>query len=83
MSVELDNSKVLARLLARLAVALLIGIVAAVVGVVFAMLIVPLFITGWEAFFWVELSALVLGAAGACFGWRWLKKRDQMRGSPI
>ena len=78
MSSELDDPKVLA----RLALALLIGILAAIAGLVFAMLIVPLFIAGWEVFFWIELAGLVFGTAGACFGWKWLKKREKIRGSP-
>jgi hypothetical protein len=72
MSKELDNPAVLKRLTWSLLAALL----AAPVGGALAMAVHPLvaslhvkFFTGWGAFLWIELGALIFGVIG--FTWTW------------
>jgi hypothetical protein len=67
MSEELDNPRVLR----RLAWSLLAAMLAAAVGATLAMAIHPLvvslhvkFFTGWGAFLWIELGALVCAVVG-------------------
>lgn len=73
MSTELDDPKIWA----RLALALLIGVPFAALGFLIAMVIIPLFVSGWEAFLWLEFAALIFGAAGVWFGWSWLTRRSK------
>ena len=72
MSEELDNPRVLK----RLAWSLLAALLAAAVGGALAMAVHPLvvslhikFFTGWGAFLWIELGALICAVIG--FTWTW------------
>ncbi|HEY1527027.1 MAG TPA: hypothetical protein VGH51_12385 [Candidatus Angelobacter sp.] len=76
MSEELDNPRVLR----RLAWSLLAAMLAAAVGTTLAMAIHPLvvslhvkFFTGWGAFLWIELGALICAVVGFTWTWRRLK----------
>lgn len=76
MSEELDNPRVLKRL-AWSGLAALLG---AGVGAGMAMAVHPLvaslhveFVTGWGAFLWIELGALIFGVIG--FTWTWRRVR--------
>jgi len=72
MSEELDNPRVFR----RLAWSLLAAVLAAAAGAALAMAIHPLvvslhikFFTGWGAFLWIELGALIFAIIG--FTWTW------------
>jgi len=73
MSEELDNPRVLK----RLAWSILAGLLAAAVGAAVAMAAHPLvvslqvkFFTGWGAFLWIELGALIFAVIGFTWTWR-------------
>jgi hypothetical protein len=81
MSEELDDPQVLKRLLKRLALSTLAGLATALVGAAIAFAIYPLvvgglgleFFTGWGAFLWLELAALISGVIGFSICWSRLK----------
>jgi len=73
MSEELDNPRVLR----RLAWSLLAAGLAAAAGAALAMAVHPLvgslhikFFTGWGAFLWIELGALIFAIIGFTWTWR-------------
>jgi hypothetical protein len=76
MSEELNDPRVLK----RLAWSILAALLAAFVGGAVAMAVHPLvvslhidFFTGWGAFLWIELGALVFGVAGFTWTWKGLR----------
>jgi ABC-type sugar transport system substrate-binding protein len=83
MSEELDDPRVLKRLAKRLGWSTIAGLAAALAGAAFAAAIYfPIvgslklvFFTGFGAFLWLELGALIFGLIGFTWTWKRLAPR--------